>query len=381
VGAILTKMIRADPFEIIPWVFGVLLVVTRLTIYRTLKRLLIPFSLAYIALRLTDENPSISILRYFVQILDTYVTQSVIRDVIEDVVGLLIIYRLVKYINNFTFDKKEIVSFLFKYVEMLPMVQQELDKEKRGIEVSLDKSLKEQCRQMGHSNNALPINGLDPVDVIRNMTRLARKDDLHWQNGKVSGAVYLGEKEHVDFLNKAFSLYSLSNPLHAELWPSIMKFESEVIAMTASMMNGGNSSVVGAVSSGGTESIVLAIKTHRDYFRDKYGITEPEMVACVTAHAAVNKGCDLLGVKLVQVPVNPETLEINMSALERAIGPNTIMMYGSAPNFPHGTIDPIGKMSDLAVKYGIGLHVDCCLGGFVLPFAKKLGYNIPGKDS
>ncbi len=374
-------MIRADPFEIIPWVFGVLLVVTRLTIYRTLKRLLIPFSLAYIALRLTDENPSISILRYFVQILDTYVTQSVIRDVIEDVVGLLIIYRLVKYINNFTFDKKEIVSFLFKYVEMLPMVQQELDKEKRGIEVSLDKSLKEQCRQMGHSNNALPINGLDPVDVIRNMTRLARKDDLHWQNGKVSGAVYLGEKEHVDFLNKAFSLYSLSNPLHAELWPSIMKFESEVIAMTASMMNGGNSSVVGAVSSGGTESIVLAIKTHRDYFRDKYGITEPEMVACVTAHAAVNKGCDLLGVKLVQVPVNPETLEINMSALERAIGPNTIMMYGSAPNFPHGTIDPIGKMSDLAVKYGIGLHVDCCLGGFVLPFAKKLGYNIPGKDS
>jgi sphinganine-1-phosphate aldolase len=159
-----------------------------------------------------------------------------------------------------------------------------------------------------------------------------------------------------------------------------MKYESEIIAMVADMMNGGDASVVGCVTSGGTESIVLSIKTHRDYYRDKYGITEPEMIACTSAHAAVNKGCDLLGVKLIHVPLDTETFEIDLKAVRKAIGPNTIMMYSSACSFPHGVIDPITELSDLAVSNDIGLHVDCCLGGFVLPFAKKLGYDIPDFD-
>ena len=103
------------------------------------------------------------------------------------------------------------------------------------------------------------------------------------------------------------------------------------------------------------------------------------MIAGLSAHAAVDKACDMLGVKLIKVALDPSTMRINLQLLRKSIGPNTIMMYSSAPNYPQGVIDDIKGMSDLAVKYKIGLHVDCCLGGFVLPFAKKLGYKIPGK--
>jgi glutamate/tyrosine decarboxylase-like PLP-dependent enzyme len=130
---------------------------------------------------------------------------------------------------------------------------------------------------------------------------------------------------------------------------------------------------------GGTESIIMAIKSHRDYFREYHGITAPEMVVGNSAHAAVDKACDLMNIKLIKVALDPETYKIDLDALRAAIGPNTIMMYASAPSYPHGAIDPVKAMSEIAVQYNIGLHVDCCLGGFVLPFAKKMGYSVPGK--
>lgn len=150
--------------------------------------------------------------------------------------------------------------------------------------------------------------------------------------------------------------------------------------MTASLLNGGDSGVCGATTSGGTDSIISAIKTHRDFYRDNYGITEPEMIAGLSAHAAVDKACDILKIKLVKVPLDPRTFKVDVGAVKSAIGPNTIMMYASAPGFPHGVIDPIKEMGTLAKKYKIGLHIDCCLGGFFLPFVRKLGYSIPDFD-
>jgi sphinganine-1-phosphate aldolase len=102
------------------------------------------------------------------------------------------------------------------------------------------------------------------------------------------------------------------------------------------------------------------------------------MIACVTAHPAVDKACDLLGIKLKKIPYDPNTLRMNVNAIQQMLTSNTIMIYASAPQYPHGAIDNIAEISRIAKRYNIGLHVDCCLGGFVLPFAKKLGYNIPG---
>lgn len=180
-------------------------------------------------------------------------------------------------------------------------------------------------------------------------------------------------------MNKAFNMYSVSNPLHIDVWPSQLKFEAEIVAMTSSLVKGGVDTVCGCTTSGGTESIILAIKTHRDYYRQVHGITKPEMVACVSAHAAVNKACEMLCIKLVQIPMDPVTYAVDLRKCRAAIGPNTIMLYSSAPGFPQGVIDPIYQMGQLAVEFDIGLHVDCCLGGFFLPFAKRLGYSIPGE--
>jgi sphinganine-1-phosphate aldolase len=104
------------------------------------------------------------------------------------------------------------------------------------------------------------------------------------------------------------------------------------------------------------------------------------MIAATSAHAAVDKGCDMLGVRLIKVPMDPDTYTISVAAVRKALSPNTILIYASAPSYPQGTIDPVKKLGKIAASHDVGLHVDCCLGGFVLPFAKKLGYNIPGND-
>ena len=195
-----------------------------------------------------------------------------------------------------------------------------------------------------------------------------------------TGAVYHGKHDHIDLLNKAFGMYSIANPLHPDVWPSVMKFEAEIISMTKNMVSGGVDTVCGCTTSGGTESIILAIKAHRDYYKEHHGVNKPEMIVSTTAHAAVDKACDLMNIRLIKLQPDPVTFRINIPLLLRSITPNTIMLYASAPSYPHGSIDPIKEMSKIAVNKGIGLHVDCCLGGFVLPFAKKLGYNIPDFD-
>jgi glutamate/tyrosine decarboxylase-like PLP-dependent enzyme len=124
----------------------------------------------------------------------------------------------------------------------------------------------------------------------------------------------------------------------------------------------------------------LAIKAHRDYYRDKYHIYHPELICCESAHAAVDKACDLLHIRLIKVPMESGSYELDVQALTGAVTANTILLYASAPSFPHGAIDPIEHMAAIAHTHDIGLHVDCCLGGFVLPFARQLGHDIPAFD-
>lgn len=262
---------------------------------------------------------------------------------------------------------KRVMNSVYGMVKDLPMVVAQIEKEQDKLEADLEKDLKTRSRaivlipgrESNSGNNAgkgrsrarskspargkggsstgnngsndvgndtilkqLPMNGVSAASILSLMKQETVKENVIWSEGKVSGAVYHGEEGHMELLNQAFSMYSISNPLHPDIWPSGMKFESEVIAMTASLMYSGGSraddndnsstssskhglhsttEVCGCTTSGGTESIILAIKSHRDYFRDKYGITAPEMIACTSAHAAVNKACDLMDIKLVQV--------------------------------------------------------------------------------
>jgi glutamate/tyrosine decarboxylase-like PLP-dependent enzyme len=147
--------------------------------------------------------------------------------------------------------------------------------------------------------------------------------------------------------------------------------------MAKDLLGGGNDEVVGNVTSGGTESIILAVKTARDYFKDKHPeIKEPEIIVAETTHAAFHKAGQYLNVKVVMVPVNKETFKMEPKLVEAAITPNTIMIVGSAPSYAHGVVDPIEELAAMAKSRDILCHVDACVGGFYLPFSKKAGYEV-----
>jgi len=157
--------------------------------------------------------------------------------------------------------------------------------------------------------------------------------------------------------------------------------------MTANMLGaekagapvGTENGICGSVTSGGSESILLAMKTHRDYFREKRGITAPEMVAPISAHAAFHKAAQYFNIKINVTPLD-ENFRADVAAMRAAITPNTIALVASAVNFPYGTIDPIDEIGALAEEHKINLHVDGCLGGYLLPWAEKLGAAVPAFD-
>jgi len=231
-------------------------------------------------------------------------------------------------------------------------------------------------------HSRLPERGLDRAAVLAELTGLADGERSRWEDGFASGAVYHGGREHIDFLNQVYALFSQGNPLHADLWPSITKFEAEVVAMTSAMLHGGTAAApraCGTVTSGGTESILLAMRTYRDQARSARGVTEPEVVLPETAHAAFDKAAQYFGIRLVKLPVGAD-MRADAQAVRAAVGERTVAVVGSAVQFPHGVADPIGEMAAAAAERGVGFHTDACLGGFVLPWAERLGYPVPAFD-
>jgi glutamate/tyrosine decarboxylase-like PLP-dependent enzyme len=197
--------------------------------------------------------------------------------------------------------------------------------------------------------------------------------------------VYHGGAEHLQLLSDVYALYSQSNPLHADVWPSTSKYEAEIISMTAGLLGAASASpeapsrVCGSVTSGGTESILLAMKAYRDRARAERNIVRPEIVVPETAHAAFDKAAEYFGIRRVNVPVGAD-LRADVAAMQAAISDQTIALVASAPSFPHGVIDPVAELGALACARRIGLHVDACLGAFLLPFARELGYPVPPFD-
>ncbi|MEM7184874.1 MAG: aminotransferase class V-fold PLP-dependent enzyme [Spirochaetota bacterium] len=271
-----------------------------------------------------------------------------------------------------------LVAEAMKLVKQIPGVQDKIIEEYSNLLAGMEPSLKP-YRGKIHTYDSLPNTALAKEDILQTMRSMAEKEQDKWQDGFVSGAVYHGEAEHIDFLNQVYAMHSQANPLHADLWPAVNKYEAEVISMTAKMLGAEQvqtTEVCGAVSSGGTESILLAMKTYRDYYREKRNIQKPEMVLPVTAHAAFLKACLYFGIKPVRVPMDKQG-KVDAETAKLSCNANTIVMVGSAPTFPHGVIDPIAELSEFARKKGIGFHTDACLGGFVLPWAEKLGYPVP----
>jgi sphinganine-1-phosphate aldolase len=242
-------------------------------------------------------------------------------------------------------------------------------------------------RQRFGSTGKLPAEGRAREAVLAEVQEMAAAEAGRWEGGFASGSVYSGDREHIDFLNRVYALQSQANPLHTDLWPSVVKMEAEIISMVAYMLGGEAlgaapgtpGGVCGTLSSGGTESILLAMKTYRDHGRAQRGIARPAMVMPASAHAAFAKAAQYFGIEAVVVPVG-EDQRADVAAMKAAVTPETVVMVGSAPSFPYGLVDPIEELSEFAFERGIGFHTDACLGGFVLPWAERLGYPVPRFD-
>jgi len=235
--------------------------------------------------------------------------------------------------------------------------------------------------------DAFPEKGRPREEILRELEGVAAEEDSFWQTGQCSGTMYCGDTDHYAFLNEVFAHYAHVNALQRDICPSATRFEGEITAMALDLMNGSaavgegeDARPCGSVTSGGTESILTAVLMYRDKFRAERAISEPEMILPMTAHPAFEKGAHLFGVKVIHVPVDPESTLVEVDRVRERINENTIMIVGSAGNYPYGTIDPIEALSELAVEHGIGLHVDGCLGGFILPWGQQLGYDIPVFD-
>ncbi|KAJ3256000.1 hypothetical protein HK103_005807 [Boothiomyces macroporosus] len=224
----------------------------------------------------------------------------------------------------------------------------------------------------------LPKSGLETKQIIKLLDQHANFGEVDWKDGKVSGAVYHGGNELSSLINSAYGKFTVSNPLHPEVFPGVRKMESEIVSMVLAMYNGSEKTGhCGSMTSGGSESIMMSMKAHRDWAFDVKGITEPEIVVPVSVHAAFDKGAQYFGIKIIHIPVDPKTGKVVIEKVARAINGNTIMLAGSTPSFPHGAIDDIPALAELALKHNIGLHVDSCLGGFLVPFMEDAGYKLP----
>ena len=218
----------------------------------------------------------------------------------------------------------------------------------------------------------LPSNGKSR-EQVREEIEQALGRDADWRGGKIWSLVYFAGEDVSDVLKDAYTAAFYTNGLGPGAFKSLRKFESEVVAITAGLLNAPEP--VGNMTSGGTESILMAVKTARDYARAERGIEAPEMVLPLTAHPAFDKSAQYLGVKAVKTPLRDD-FRANVNAMRAAITKNTVLVVGSAPNYPNGAIDDIPAIASLATEHGVPCHVDACLGGFLLPFVERLGYDV-----
>jgi sphinganine-1-phosphate aldolase len=225
----------------------------------------------------------------------------------------------------------------------------------------------------------IPQHGLSREQILTTLEAY-RADDMPWRDGRTWAYVYDPGPAAEEVIKQAYMMYLTENALDPTVFPSLLRLENELVAMAAAHLHGG-ASVVGNFTSGGTESIILAVKTARDHARDKRPhITEPEIVMPATAHAAFQKAAHYLGIKPVLVPVEPRSFKADVEALRRAITTNTILLVGSAVSYAHGVVDPIRELGQLALEHDLLLHVDACMGGFLLPYFRRLGAPVPDFD-
>jgi glutamate/tyrosine decarboxylase-like PLP-dependent enzyme len=224
---------------------------------------------------------------------------------------------------------------------------------------------------------SLPAVGLDRPDLLRALERF-RQDDADWRAGRTWSLVYHAGDEHHDLLAEVHRMYAAENGLSPTAFPSLRRMESEVVSMVLDLVRGPDTAG-GTMASGGTESIMLAVLAHREADRAE-GRDRRRVVVPTTAHPAFRRACHYFDLEVVAAPIGPDYRADVHAIEELAAAEDTLLIAASAPCFPYGVVDPIGELGALALDRGVGLHIDGCLGGFVLSMARRWGRTVPDFD-
>ncbi len=225
------------------------------------------------------------------------------------------------------------------------------------------------------------------ADEVLEEMRVAASRDADWRAGKTWSLVYNAGEDVIAVSRRAYDAFFSSNALNPMAFPSLRRFETEVLAMACALLHGGPEAA-GSMTTGGTESILMALKAARDWGRaNRPGATPGEVVLPVSAHPAFDKAAHYLGLRTVYVPVGAD-YRVDLDAVKDAIGDRTVLVVGSAPSFPQGVIDDIPQLAALAQERGVLCHVDACVGGYFLPFLERIGepvrpwdFRVPGVTS
>lgn len=226
-------------------------------------------------------------------------------------------------------------------------------------------------------SKTLPTQGT-PREAVMTKLRALHADDAKWKDGRTFSLVYFAGDEVSQLLKEAYSEFIAENGLSPVAFPSLRQMECEVVSMAASLL-GGDDDVAGTMTSGGTESIMMALKAAREWGRKEKGLQRPHVIVPASAHPAFDKAVHYFDLDYDHAPLLPD-FRVDVKAMEKLIRPETVLLVGSAPAYPQGVVDDLTAIAALAKSKGLLCHVDACLGGFFLPFAKKLGAPIPPFD-
>ena len=283
---------------------------------------------------------------------------------------LQIMYSIFKFLTDFG----KIKTKLFRLAMYIPQVKREIEKEQNKV-------IKDCTEKFGElRKNALaklPNEGTPESKIVSIVAGHANESREKHYSGKTncSGSVYINDEKHWDFLGDVTKQCLLTNPLHIDEFMWLTTMEAEIIRWTLDLYNG-DQNACGLLSSGGTESILLAMLSYKVQGKKEKGIINPNIVCSETAHCAFDKAGFYFGIEIRKVPMGKGTFKADFEGMKRVVDSNTVCIVASCPDYPFGNYDPVSKIAELAQSWGIGCHSDCCLGSYVNPFIEELGYPL-----
>lgn len=293
------------------------------------------------------------------------------RPIIDKIALIYLFYGSYKTLKNIKYiDKKKINNRLFHYFKNFKFVKNQIESKKAGF----NKKIKNELNETIVKNNIptythLLTNGLSNNNIINSINK--NKKLSLWKNNKISGAIYSHDTNLNNLMDTIFPIYYRSNPLHPDLFPGVRKMEAEIVQMCAGLMSS-KSKCSGSFTTGGTESIILACRTYRELAKQR-GISNPNILVCKNAHAAYWKAADYLNIDLIEVDFDKHNNygKLTLDIVKNNINKNTIAVITSAPSFNFGLVDEIKEIGLFCYYKDIMVHIDMCLGGFILPFTEK----------